>query len=109
MDATKDTKRFDLLTKACTTHVGLTRQSSAGQGFDRHLMGLKTRLQPGEKHALFDDELYAKSQEWKLSTSSLGSGQKWIGAGFGAPFPDGYGINCELNVVNDRFPRIRQL
>jgi carnitine O-acetyltransferase len=51
-------------------------------------------LRPGETHAIFDDEMYAKSQEWKLSTSGLSAGGSFMGTGFGAAWPDGYGINC---------------
>ena len=88
-------QQYQALVTACKTHTDITRTVSAGQGFDRHLMGLKTRLRPGETHALFEDEMYAKSQEWKLSTSGLSAGGKFTGTGFGAAWPDGYGINCE--------------
>ncbi|WVR07972.1 hypothetical protein IAU60_005015 [Kwoniella sp. DSM 27419] len=86
-------KRYKLLSQACSAHNSLTKQSSAGHGWDRHLMGLKVHLRPGETHPLFEDELYAKSQEWKLSTSGLSAGGKFMGTGFGAAWPDGYGIN----------------
>lgn len=68
-------------------------------------MGLRTRLRPGETHALFEDECYAKSQEWKLSTSGLSAGIKFMGTGFGTGWPDGYGINCECFelFLNQRF------
>nr|XP_019009266.1 carnitine acetyltransferase [Kwoniella pini CBS 10737]OCF48047.1 carnitine acetyltransferase [Kwoniella pini CBS 10737] len=92
-DKSNDAKRYALLTEACKAHNHLTRQSSAGQGYDRHLMGLKVHLRSGESHPLFDDELYSKSQEWKLSTSGLSAGGKFMGTGFGAAWPDGYGIN----------------
>lgn len=59
-------------------------------------MGLKVMLRGDETHQLFEDECYAKSQEWKLSTSGLSSGTSFTGSGFGAAWPDGYGINCEL-------------
>jgi carnitine O-acetyltransferase len=59
-------------------------------------MGLKTRLREGETHALFEDEFYGKSQEWKLSTSAFSAGKNFVGIGFGAAWPDGYGINCSL-------------
>jgi carnitine O-acetyltransferase len=88
-----DKKRYELLTKACSTHNTLTKESSNGNGYDRHLMGLKVQLRPGESHPLFDDELYAKSQEWKLSTSGLSSGIRFMATGFGAAWHDGYGIN----------------
>jgi carnitine O-acetyltransferase len=57
-------------------------------------MGLKILLRGDETHQLFEDECYAKSQEWKLSTSGLSSGASLTGSGFGAAWPDGYGINC---------------
>ena len=62
-------------------------------------MGLKVHLRPGESHVLFDDEMYAKSQEWKLSTSGLSAGSRFMGTGFGAAWPDGYGINCEIATI----------
>lgn len=52
-------------------------------------------MQEGESHPLFDDDLFAKSQTWTLSTSGLSAGDRFHGTGFGAPYPDGYGINCE--------------
>lgn len=91
--ALDDKARYDLLTKACNTHSALTKSSSNGDGFDRHLMGLKVQLRPGESHPIFEDDLYAKSQEWKLSTSGLSSGLQFYATGFGAAWPDGYGIN----------------
>ena len=71
-----------------------TKTATAGHGCDRHLMGLKALLRPGENHALLEDEIYAKSQEWKLSTSGGGSGDYVMGTGFGAAWPDGYGVSC---------------
>lgn len=58
-------------------------------------MGLKTQLRDGETHALFEDEFYGKSQEWKLSTSAFSAGKNFLGIGFGAAWPDGYGVNCQ--------------
>ena len=88
-----DKQRYELLTKACTAHNTLTKESSNGRGYDRHLMGLKVQLRPGESHPLFEDEIYAKSQEWKLSTSGLSHGIRFLATGFGAAWHDGYGIN----------------
>ncbi|GAA97179.1 hypothetical protein E5Q_03855 [Mixia osmundae IAM 14324] len=84
---------YDLLTKATQYHNQFTRESSMGKGFDRHLLGLKLVLQPGESHPLFEDELFSLSQEWKLSTSGLSAGDRFFGTGFGTVWPDGYGIN----------------
>lgn len=88
-------ERYRLLSSACQAHNALTKRSSSGHGYDRHLMGLKVQLRAGETHPLFEDEVYAKSQEWKLSTSGLSAGGKFTATGFGAAWPDGYGINCE--------------
>lgn len=86
-------KRYELLSRATAEHSNLTKKSSNGEGFDRYFMGLKVQLRPGETHPLFEDELYAKSQEWKLSTSGLSSGIRFMATGFGAAWPDGYGTN----------------
>jgi len=86
-------QKYELLTKATTAHTAYTRDASLGKGCDRHLMALKLLLRPDESHPLFEDELYAKSQEWKLSTSGLSAGDRFHGTGFGTVWPDGYGIN----------------
>jgi carnitine O-acetyltransferase len=65
-------------------------------------MGLKTQLRNGETHALFEDEWYGKSQEWKLSTSAFSPGQNFLGVGFGAAWADGYGINCTSPLAKGR-------
>ncbi|KAJ7903470.1 acyltransferase ChoActase/COT/CPT [Mycena olivaceomarginata] len=66
-----------------------------GRGIDRHLLGLKLMLRPlsGEQAAFLDDELFRRSQAWKLSTSGLSAGNLFKGTGFGALHEDGYGIN----------------
>ncbi|KIY44052.1 acyltransferase ChoActase/COT/CPT [Fistulina hepatica ATCC 64428] len=85
----------DLLRVAVRKHTDLTRQAIVGQGIDRHLLGLKFMLRPeiGESVALFEDQLFARSQQWKLSTSGLSAGYLFKGTGFGASYEDGYGIN----------------
>ncbi|KAI4521333.1 acyltransferase ChoActase/COT/CPT [Schizophyllum commune Loenen D] len=84
-----------LLDAAVQKHTRLTRLAATGQGIDRHLMGLRLMLRPlnGENVALFEDVLFDKSQQWKLSTSGLSAGLLFNGTGFGAVYPDGYGIN----------------
>ncbi|KAK4050126.1 hypothetical protein OIV83_003697 [Microbotryomycetes sp. JL201] len=84
---------YDLLTKATKAHNTYTRDSSVGKGCDRHFMGLKLMLRPGERHELFEDELFQKSQDWILSTSGLSAGDRFFGTGFGTVWPQGYGIN----------------
>jgi len=87
---------YSLLYKAVQSHNNLTREASVGKGFDRHFMGLKQLLRPGETHKLFEDPLFAQSQIFKLSTSGLSAGDRFFGTGFGAPEKDGYGINCKF-------------
>ncbi|GAA5879501.1 hypothetical protein JCM16303_003226 [Sporobolomyces ruberrimus] len=86
---------YSLLSAATKTHNTLTRESSTGRGIDRHLMGLRLLLRSDlkESHPFFDDELFGKSQEWVLSTSGLSAGDRFYGTGFGAVYPNGYGIN----------------
>jgi len=68
-----------------------------GHGFDRHLLGLRLLLRPLHDEAadLFNDALFEQSSTWKLSTSGLSAGPLFKGTGFGAVYPDGYGINCK--------------
>lgn len=108
--------RRNLLHHALHAHSSLTREATTGRGIDRHLLGLKLMLRPlsGEQAAFLDDELFRRSQTWKLSTSGLSAGNLFKGTGyvvfqrcvclnrdlntlrrFGALHEDGYGINCE--------------
>ncbi len=89
--------QYSLLQKAVKTHSTLSRAAATGRGIDRHLLGLRCMLRPedGEAPSLFKDELFSRSQSWKLSTSALGAGFQFRGTGFGAVERDGYGINCE--------------
>ncbi|KAG6910853.1 hypothetical protein DXG01_007169 [Tephrocybe rancida] len=81
--------------RAIRTHSRLTKEAATGRGIDRHLLGLRLMLrsQDGEQVPLFDDEMFERSQQWKLSTSGLSAGHLFRGTGFGAAYPDGYGIN----------------
>lgn len=56
-------------------------------------------MREGERHELLEDELFVRSQTWKLSTSGLSAGGQFRGAGFGSPEHDGYGVNCELRLA----------
>ncbi|BGP14742.1 hypothetical protein JCM10213v2_002693 [Rhodosporidiobolus nylandii] len=84
---------YGLLSAAVKAHNLYTRESSTGKGIDRHFMGLRLLMREGESHPLFEDELFSKSQEWVLSTSGLSAGDRFFGTGFGAVYPNGYGIN----------------
>ncbi|CAL1716338.1 unnamed protein product [Somion occarium] len=86
--------RRDLLHRALQTHSRISRAASTGRGIDRHLLGLRCMIQPEElavQPALFQDELFTRSQTWKLSTSGLSPGDQFRGTG--ASEHDGYGIN----------------
>ncbi|KAF8501679.1 carnitine acetyltransferase [Russula emetica] len=87
--------RLALLRRAIQTHTRLSREAATGRGIDRHLLGLRLMMRPddGERAALFEDPLFERSQEWKLSTSALSAGDLFRGTGFGTPYHDGYGIN----------------
>ena len=74
--------RRTLLERAILTHSRLTRAAATGKGIDRHLLGLRLMLKPGEQHPLFDDKLFSQSQTWKLSTSGLTPGERFMGTGF---------------------------
>ncbi|GLB40321.1 putative choline/Carnitine o-acyltransferase [Lyophyllum shimeji] len=87
--------RYKALQRAIQTHTRLTREAATGRGIDRHLLGLRLMMRPheGEESPLFNDELFERSQQWKLSTSGLSAGHLFRGTGFGAVYDDGYGIN----------------
>src|SRR5882757_6120165 len=78
-----------------STSSSLDSPSPSGSSGPTH-----TSATPPQKrtHPLFTDPLFARSQEWKLSTSGLTAGYQFRGTGFGTIFPDGYGINCEFYV-----------
>ncbi|EKM58277.1 uncharacterized protein PHACADRAFT_26793 [Phanerochaete carnosa HHB-10118-sp] len=88
--------RYALLQSALQTHSSLTRAAARGHGIDRHLLGLRCMMHGSEQHELFSDELFARSQTWKLSTSGLSAGDQFRGTGFGSPEHDGYGVNYML-------------
>uniref|UniRef100_A0A336MKE1 CSON002345 protein n=1 Tax=Culicoides sonorensis TaxID=179676 RepID=A0A336MKE1_CULSO len=86
------------LLDACSKkHFQLTKEAAMGQGFDRHLFGLKHTaelngiLQPG----IFTDPAYAKINHNILSTSTLSSPALAAG-GFGPVVKDGYGIGYNI-------------
>ncbi|XP_054722651.1 carnitine O-palmitoyltransferase 2, mitochondrial-like [Uloborus diversus] len=82
------------LLKECTkVHNQLTKEAAMGQGFDRHLFGLRYMA---EKHnhklpALYQDPVYLEANHFILSTSTL-FGPAFSGGGFAPVVPDGFGI-----------------
>ncbi|KAG7089470.1 hypothetical protein E1B28_011154 [Marasmius oreades] len=73
--------KYVLLKRAIQTHTRLTREAATGRGIDRHLLGLQNMLRGGERAELFDDVLFSRSQEWRLSTSGLSAGHFFRGTG----------------------------
>ncbi|KAJ8302034.1 hypothetical protein KUTeg_021021 [Tegillarca granosa] len=77
-------------------HSLLTKQAAMGQGFDRHLFGLRTLAeQKGESYDIFTDPCYKYFNHFILSTSTITSPAVLIG-GFGPVVDDGYGVGYAI-------------
>ncbi|KAA1084103.1 Carnitine O-acetyltransferase mitochondrial [Puccinia graminis f. sp. tritici] len=93
-------EKFKLAAKA---HLAYAKEASDGQGVDRHLLGLRLSLKPGEEMpALFQDPIYKESTNWILSTSTLPS-EYFNGLGYGAVVPEGFGLAYAVNEESMRF------
>ena len=86
-------RRKALFREAAKKHIETAKAAGSGQGFDRHLMGLKKVMEKGEVGtvALFDDPVFKRSQHWVLSTSAVFSGI-FEAYGWGEVVPDGFGV-----------------
>ncbi|KAG0304234.1 hypothetical protein BGZ98_005775 [Dissophora globulifera] len=89
----KAEEKVKLLRKAIAAHQQYQKDAANGKGCDRHLLGLRLCLQAGETHGLFQEPIFAKSSSFLLSTSGLFAGDNFVGTGFGAMYPNGYGCN----------------
>ncbi|KAI9168497.1 hypothetical protein H9P43_007869 [Blastocladiella emersonii ATCC 22665] len=87
--------RLALLRAAAAAHGKYISEASRGMGVDRHLLGLRLVMQPGEKCPVFEDPAYADSCTWRMSTSGLSNNSYKVlhGTGFGCVAPNGYGCN----------------
>ncbi|PAA59778.1 hypothetical protein BOX15_Mlig002496g3, partial [Macrostomum lignano] len=87
---------------ACQAHSLLTAQAVAGQGIDRHLLGLRLIAKEHglPQHPLFDSGAFRRAQHFQLSTSQVPS-QTGATMSFGPVVPDGYGV-C-YNQLDDKF------
>ncbi|KAJ3130952.1 hypothetical protein HK100_007108 [Physocladia obscura] len=90
-------QKIEALKTACKSHVEYLTKAGNGYGVDRHLLGLRLVMKPGESFEIFKDPLFSRSQHWDLSTSGLFSSKNIIGTGFGCVYPDGYGMNYALH------------
>ncbi|THU92738.1 acyltransferase ChoActase/COT/CPT [Dendrothele bispora CBS 962.96] len=87
-----DAERKRLFGVAAKKHVALAKSCGMGQGIDRHLLGLKKLLEPGEEApALFSDPIFVRSSYWVLSTSAVFS-KHFPEYGWGEVVPDGFGV-----------------
>ena len=85
-------QKAELGRKAVAAHVAYLNDAVEGKGVDRHLLGLRMSLLPGEaKPAIFTDPTYSFSSHWYMSTSQLTS-EYFEGYGWGEVVPDGFGI-----------------
>uniref|UniRef100_A0A8D0DVT5 Carnitine O-palmitoyltransferase 2, mitochondrial n=1 Tax=Salvator merianae TaxID=96440 RepID=A0A8D0DVT5_SALMN len=93
-------------------HGQLTKEAAMGQGFDRHLFGLRTLAQSRGTPLpdFYQDRAYARINYNILSTSTLSSLAVQMG-GFGPVVPDGFGvaygihdnwIGCNVSAYPDR-------
>ncbi|KAJ2821245.1 Carnitine O-acetyltransferase mitochondrial [Coemansia furcata] len=90
--ASSNEERIGLFQTALATHTRLVREAVEGQGVDRHLLGLRMVLRPGEsKPEIFEDPAYAYSSHWYLSTSQVSS-ENFTSYGWSEVTPKGYGV-----------------
>ncbi|XP_065164873.1 carnitine O-acetyltransferase-like isoform X2 [Atheta coriaria] len=92
-EASDDATRVQKLKLAVNAHKDYVKAVLAGNGVDRHLLGLK--LQALEKnikpHEFFKSVGYVRSSSFKLSTSQVPTKHEGF-MGYGPSDPDGYGI-----------------
>lgn len=85
-----------LINNCSKVHGELTKEAAMGQGFDRHLFGLRLMAhKESMKPALFEDPAYGAINHNVLSTSTLFSNAVFAGA-FGPVVKDGYGIGYSI-------------
>ncbi|KAL1748690.1 acyltransferase ChoActase/COT/CPT [Schizophyllum fasciatum] len=84
--------RRELFLAAVKKHVQRAKEAGAGQGVDRHLLGLKKVLREGEAAPeLFSDPVLSRSSNWVLSTSAIFS-KRFDTYGWGEVVPEGFGV-----------------
>ncbi|CAJ0603042.1 unnamed protein product [Cylicocyclus nassatus] len=94
----KSVKAPELLLQCSNTHTQLVKEASMGQGFDRHLLGLKITAERLGKPmpALFEDPGFNRMSHFVLSTSTLSTNTIVFG-GFGPVVEDGLGIGYNVS------------
>lgn len=87
----------EMINQCSKIHSNLTKEGAMGQGFDRHLFGLRHigEINNLTKSELFNDPAYAKINYNIISTSTLSS-PGLLAGGFGPVVQDGYGIGYNI-------------
>jgi carnitine O-acetyltransferase len=95
--------------KAIASQSSYMQAAGDGRGVDRHFLGLRLLLKPGEeKPEIFTDPSFSNSCHWNLSTSQVTS-EYYTGYGWGQVVSDGYGIaymvkneSLQFNIVSQK-------
>lgn len=92
-----DSELRTMMDTCSTVHGQLTKDAAMGQGFDRHLFGLRHTAQTNDipMPCIFEDPAYAAMNYNILSTSTLSS-PALLAGGFGPVVRDGYGIGYNI-------------
>lgn len=107
-------ERETLFRAAVKRHGTDMKDASNAHGIDRHLYGLKKVLSDDpERPALFDNELFARSSTWRMSTSQIYIAKSpsygWgpvVAGGYGFPYmihPDSlqFTVTCDQDTPGD--------
>ncbi|KAF2367185.1 Acyltransferase ChoActase/COT/CPT [Trinorchestia longiramus] len=86
-----------IMHECSAVHNKLTKEAAMGQGFDRHLFGLRNMAQQSglELPVLYRDPAYARINHNILSTSTLPSNNIAFG-GFAPVVKDGFGVGYQM-------------
>ncbi|RDD45432.1 Carnitine O-acetyltransferase [Trichoplax sp. H2] len=98
-DSVSNDQKKALFRKAVEVHKKYALQASMGQGWDRHLFGMKIwALENGmETPAIFSDPTYNTLSQFKLSTSQVTLPTDTSVACFAPVVEDGYGISYNIS------------
>jgi len=100
-------EKLELLNDAVMAHVKYMGKAAAGEGVDRHFLGLSVCAGEGESlPALYSNPVFVRSKTWRVSTSNL-THPLFVNWGFGEVVPDGLGLSysvhkrfCMFNVTS---------
>jgi len=90
----EDCREIDrLLRAAIKVHNVMTKDCLSGEGFDRHLFGIRyqSTIKGAEQPKFIQDKTFGVMNYFRMSTSTLNSPHVMLG-GFGPVVPDGYAL-----------------